>query len=83
MADVNELRRDIGEESIGAEGDIIYQPTNLIPIGTDQFTSDNRETPAKKKEQEIALEKACFRDVLVKQGYDKEYIDKCLKEHYK
>jgi len=79
---VNELRTEIGKEAIGVEGDIIYQPSNLLPLGTDQFTSDNRETPAKKKEQEIALEKAYFRKMLMEQGHNRDYIDKCLKEHY-
>ncbi len=85
----NEIRRDVGEESYGAAGDIIYQPANLVPVGTDQFTSDNRETPAKKKEldkeREIELrlkERVFFRKMLMEQGYNKDYIDKCLKEHY-
>ncbi len=82
---INELRTEIGKEAIGTEGDIIYQPSNLIPAGTDQFTSDNRETPAKKKEREIGLilqEKAYFRKMLMEQGHNKDYIDKCIKEHY-
>lgn len=82
----NEIRRDVGEESYGPEGNLIYKPTNLVPVGTDQFTSDNRETPAKKKERDIAYEKACekayFRDMLIKQGHSKEHIDKVIKEHY-
>ncbi len=79
---INELRTEIGKEAIGTEGNIIYQPSNLLPIGTDQFTSDNRETPAKKKERDIPYEKAYFRDMLIKQGYDKDYINKCLKGQY-
>lgn len=78
---INEIRAEIGREGIGAEGDIIYQPTNLVPIGTDEFVDDNRKKPAKRKNEDIAYEKALFRKVLIDQGYGKDYIDKCLKEH--
>ena len=48
----NEARADIGRESIGQEGDIFYQPMNLIPVGNDAFTSDNRESPTKSIQHE-------------------------------
>lgn len=44
---VNELRAKLGYESID-NGDTLYQPMNLVPVGQDQFTQDNRETPASK-----------------------------------
>ena len=78
----NEIRAEIGKEGIGAEGDIIYQPSNLVQIGTDEFTADNRKKPAKKKESDIAYEKAYFRKMLMDQGYEKDYINKCLEEQY-
>jgi len=106
---INELRAEIGKESIGAEGDIIYQPGNLVPVGVDQFTDDNRDKPSKEKDiadlltekhgsklssklsivlneeiknHYILKEKAYFRKMLIDQGYEKDYIDKCLREHY-
>ena len=44
---INELRSQLGYEDIEG-GDTIYQPLNLIPVGKDQYTADNREKPAKK-----------------------------------
>lgn len=43
----NEARAEIGKEQIGVEGDVFYQPMNLIPVGTDPSTEDNRESNAK------------------------------------
>lgn len=78
----NEIRTEIGKETIGKEGDIIYQPANLVPLGTDKLTSDNRDKPARRKADDLLKEKAYFRKMLCEQGYGKEYIDKCLKEQY-
>jgi HK97 family phage portal protein len=36
----NELRGQIGREPIEG-GDILYQPANLVPVGSDIFTDDN------------------------------------------
>jgi len=47
----NEIRSKLGYEDIEG-GDAIYQPLNLIPIGQDKYTVDNRETPAKKNLKE-------------------------------
>ena len=37
----NELRTPLGYETRGAEGDQVYMPANLIPIGFDEYTDDN------------------------------------------
>ena len=31
---INELRKEYGLDSIGSEGDTLYQPVNLAPVGT-------------------------------------------------
>ena len=65
----NEIRRDLGEEAfIG--GDTIYQPMNLVPIGQDQFTADNRETPSKSFEKEYYIKQR------LKKGYKLEDIER-------
>ena len=43
----NEGRTLIGYES-SPGGDDFYQPANLVPVGSDNYTSDNRETPSEK-----------------------------------
>lgn len=37
----NEIRATLGYESIGPEGDIIYEAANMIEIGDDDYTDDN------------------------------------------
>jgi len=44
---INEIRSQLGYEDIEG-GDNIYQPLNLVPVGKDQYTADNREKPVKK-----------------------------------
>lgn len=44
---INEVRAMMGFESVEG-GDTIYQPANLLPVGQDRFTADNRDTPAEK-----------------------------------
>jgi len=44
---INEIRTKLGYESLPIGGDTIYQPLNLVPVGQDGFTSDNRESPSK------------------------------------
>ena len=79
---IDEIRTLMGKEALDSGGDIVYQPMNLVPVGTDGFTDDNRQKPARSKADDIAMQKAYFRKMLMDQGYDKEYIDKCLKEQY-
>lgn len=43
---VNEIRSKLGYEPISG-GDDLYQPLTLAPIGSDQFTDDNRNSPSK------------------------------------
>jgi HK97 family phage portal protein len=40
----NELRALIGREEITEGGDIVYQPANLVPVGTDLLTEDDNLT---------------------------------------
>ena len=54
----NELRADIGRESL-AGGDDILKPANLLPLQSDQFTQDNLTKPtpksARKKFEELIV----------------------------
>lgn len=42
----NEGRAEIGREDTNG-GDTFYQPQNLIPVGSDRYTTDNRQTTNK------------------------------------
>lgn len=42
---INEIRKLFGYETIGAEGDVLYQPMALVPVGTDKYTQDNPKKP--------------------------------------
>ncbi len=78
----NEIRRDLGEEAfIG--GDTIYQPMNLVPIGQDQFTADNRETPSKSQSLQDAnnFEKEYYIKQMLKKGYKLEDIERNLNDN--
>lgn len=46
---INEIRATLGYESI-ENGDSVYQAANLLPVGADNYTIDNRETPSSKSE---------------------------------
>lgn len=37
----NEIRTELGKESIGPAGDLIYKPQNLVPVASDVYTDDN------------------------------------------
>ena len=37
----DELRSDMSREPLKEGGDILYQPANLVPVGSDAFTDDN------------------------------------------
>jgi len=74
------------QKGIGAEGDIIYQPSNLVPIGTDQFTQDNIDKPTKSRSGKDMAE---FIRVMQEQKdlkggrlYSIAYINQCVKEYY-
>ena len=69
---INELRSQIGYESLKSGGDEIYQPMNLIPVGSDAYTADNRKPK----------EKAIFIKTMQDGGYSKEQIQKSVAEYY-
>jgi len=73
---LNELRSLGGYESIGPQGDYIFQPGNLIPVGRDKFTDDNLNKP--KKGFVSLMKKNGFTDPEIKE-YWNEYI-KNIKE---
>ncbi|CAB4135775.1 COG4695 Phage-related protein [uncultured Caudovirales phage] len=69
---INEIRAIGGKESV-ENGDIIYQPQNLVPVGTDRYTQDNRETPS---------EKAFFIALMKEQGYNDNEIKELAKKYF-
>ena len=71
----NEIRAKLGFESIEG-GDDLYQPFNLVPVGQDGFTQDNRESPAKSLAQTMIDTK----DNAGKQFYSAKEILKAVKE---
>jgi HK97 family phage portal protein len=83
---VNEIRSLLGYEDIEG-GDTLYQPANLIPIGEDSFTSDNRDQPARGKSYN---ERAEFRKSLVAQVknsqgervFSDEEVDEIVADNY-
>ena len=71
----DEIRSIMGKEALKTGGDTVYQPMNLIPIGTDAYTSDNRNAPAK--------EKAIFTKTMEESGtYTKEQIQQSVVDYY-
>jgi HK97 family phage portal protein len=75
----NELRTMIGYEPTTG-GDGIYKPANLVQVGLDTYTTDNRDEPVGKSE---------FVDLMKKQKklngerlYSDEYIELKAKEFY-
>jgi HK97 family phage portal protein len=70
----NEIRTIMGYESLESGGDTIYQPMNLVPIGQDGFTSDNRTVPSQ--------EKAIFIKTMQEGGYSKKQINKAIADYY-
>lgn len=68
----NEIRTLIGYESI-ENGDTVYQPQNLIPIGADKYTQDNRDTPS---------DKSFFIASMKEQGYNDDEIKSLIKQFF-
>ncbi len=56
---INELRNEAGEDSIGPEGDVLYQPNSLVPVGSDPISA-------------VATKR--FREILKDRGYSDEQI---------
>lgn len=69
---INEIRAIAGKEAVES-GDIIYQPQNLVPVGTDRYTQDNRETPS---------DKAFFIALMKEQGYNDNEIKELAKKYF-
>lgn len=69
---INEIRAIGGKEAV-ENGDIIYQPQNLVPVGTDRYTQDNRESPS---------EKAFFIALMKEQGYNDNEIKELAKKYF-
>lgn len=43
----NEIRTQVGYEHLDQGGNVIYKPINVVPAGTDIYTQDQRDKPAK------------------------------------
>lgn len=75
----NEVRTMIGYESING-GDVVYKPSNQLPVGQDINTTDNRDEPMAKSEFIRIMKEQ------KKQGGDRfytdEYIELKVKEYY-
>ena len=79
----NEARNMIGFEPAEG-GDIFYQPQNLIPVGSDNFTQDQRANPSKNKslkEDFVEIMQSYKKDD-GSQKYTKEYIEKEAQKIY-
>jgi HK97 family phage portal protein len=70
---INEIRRMLGYEAV-ENGDTIYQPQNLIPVGRDRYTEDNRDKPS---------DKAFFINLMLSQKeYSEEQIQKLATKYF-
>lgn len=64
----NEARTEIGREA-SEGGDVFYQPQNLVPVGRDQYTIDNRQKFIDKmKELKDANGKRLYNDDFIKES---------------
>ena len=70
---INEVRTMLGYEALADGGDVIYQPQNMVPIGKDGYTVDNRESPT---------EKAFFISLLKEQDFDNETINQLANKYF-
>lgn len=43
---INETRALLGSEALADGGDVVRQPANMIPVGSDAYTAGGRESPA-------------------------------------
>jgi HK97 family phage portal protein len=80
---VNEMRSLLGYESIPG-GDSLYQPATLVPVGTDTFTEDNRETPSRKNSEALSFVRHLKGQVNSKGDriYSDEEIESLVSEQY-
>lgn len=70
---INEIRAMYGKEEI-ENGDVVYQPFNLVPVGNDRYTQDNLKKPNKASFELITKE-------LESRGLTQENIDEILEWH--
>jgi len=75
----NEIRAMIGYEAIKG-GDTIYKPANLVPVGEDINTEDNRDEPMAKSEFIRIMKSQQKEDG--GRFYSDEYIELKAKEYY-
>lgn len=69
----NEIRAMLGYEAV-ENGDTIYQPQNLVPVGSDRYIEDNRDKPS---------EKAFFINLMLSQKeYSEEQIQKLATKYF-
>lgn len=71
---INEVRTMLGYEALAEGGDVIYQPQNMVPIGKDGYTIDNRESPT---------EKAFLYTSLKEQGFSENEIALQIDKYFK
>lgn len=79
---INEIRTTLGYESI-QNGDSVYQPANLLPVGADNYTIDNRESPASKSEKaEYIRLMTSMKTIDGKRLYSDDVVKKQLETFY-
>jgi len=79
---INEIRGRLGYESID-NGDSVYQPANLLPVGVDKYTIDNRESPASKSDKaEYIRLMSSMKTIDGKRLYTDDVIKKQLEVFY-
>lgn len=64
----DELRGVVGREALQSGGDTVLVPSTLIPIGSDAYTDDNRDEPAKKFIEQ--MKKHGFEENEIKEFWD-------------
>jgi HK97 family phage portal protein len=79
----NEIREMLGESDLGEQNSVLYQPMNLVPVGSysmfdDIYDDEDEETEDDKKE---SLKR--FKRILKKKGMTENEINIKIKEIYK
>lgn len=84
ILNLDEARGLVGWEEVkGGGGDTFYLPSNLIPIGSDGYTQDQRDTPKKSvdKAEYIRL-MTSIKDVKGQRLYSDDFIKKNVEIYY-
>ena len=78
------ITRNEGRTLIGYEGspggDEFYQPANLIPVGSDNYTIDNRDTPSEKAQYIRLMQER--KGIDGKRLYSDDFIKKNVEIYY-